>query len=244
MLNKNTKMKILTTIFVVFSISFLYAATETDRAIEKYYQEPSAENYMNALQLLQKNMDTTADDTPLHLKMAYLNLVEMQQNLDSLEANYDDLKLPYKFQYANLLLELDQYERALSIYEDLNEAAPKWSCPWRHKGEAYFKMDNLPAAEKALKKSIDCRKEHYDAYIMLADVQNEMGKYKEALETIETGFTYKYKDIEDPAEETVESNVQFLYLEILKNNNLTDKFNKQKEKVKKLFPEDTRLENY
>lgn len=244
MLNKINFGKIMISVFLIACVSLAYAATETDKAIEKYYQEPTTQSYMKALQLLQNNMETTTDDMSLRLKMAYLNLVEMQQNIDSLEANYDDLKLPYKFQYANLLLELEHYDEAITIYEELNEAAPKWSCPWRHKGEAYFEMGNLTAAEKALKKAIDCRVEHYDAYIMLADVQNEMGKYKEALKTIETGFSYKYKDIEDPAEETVEPDVQFLYLDILKSNDLTKKYNKQKAKVQELFPDDKRLENY
>ena len=244
MLNKNIKMKIFITILVVFSVSFLSAATETDKAIEKYYQEPTTENYLKAIKLLQSNMETSEDVTSLHLKMSYLNYTETQRNIKYLDENYDSLKIPYKFQFANLLLQLQEYEQAVSIYEDLNKTAPKWSCPWRHKGEAYFKMGKLTDAEEALMKSIDCREEHYDAYIMLADVQNEMGKYMEALETIETGFTYKYKDIEDPAEETVESDVQFLYLDILKSNDLTKKYNEQKAKVQELFPDDTRLEKY
>ncbi len=103
-----------------------------------------------------------------------------------------------------------------------------------------MKSDNLVQAEVALKKSIEVRIEHYDAYVMLAEVQELMGKNGEALATLETGFTYKGKDIEDPDEEVSDPDVQFLYLRLLKANDMQNEYEQQKKKLEKSAPEDER----
>ncbi len=165
----------------------------------------------------------------------------LEKELGSLAADLDSLTMMNKFQYANLLLALNRNDEAIPIYEDLNASAPAWSCPWRHKGEAFFKSSRLEEAEIALEKAIETRVEHYDAYVMMADVKNEMGKYKEALETLETGFTYLGEDIEDPAEEVNDLDVKFLYLELLRKNDRQEEYNELKMKLQKIAPEDKRL---
>jgi len=126
------------------------------------------------------------------------------------------------------------------VYEGLNEEFPDWSCPWRHKGEAYFKTSELELAETALQKAIETRVEHFDAYVMLAEVQDAMGKNAEALKTLETGFSYKGKDVEDPEKELTDLDVQFLYMRLLKVNNMQNEYELQKKKLEKAAPNDER----
>ena len=159
-----------------------------------------------------------------------------------MEKYFDSLAPRENFSLANILLDKGEYEKAISYYEKLNKAVPKWSCPWRHKGEAYYKMHKLQEAEKSLKKAIETRKEHYDAYIMLAEVQRDLKKYDEALKTFETGLSYKGKDIEDPEKEVSFIDELFLHAELLKLNNKD--YSEILKKIKKIAPDDERLKDF
>jgi hypothetical protein len=91
-------------------------------------------------------------------------------------------------------------------------------------------------------KAIATRKEHYDAYIMLAEVQNEIGKYEKALETLNEGLSYKGKDIEDSEEEVSDLEVKFLQLELLKRNGKISEYQNLESVLKEKAPEDKRWE--
>jgi len=186
---------------------------------------------------------STLDNETGKLLTAYLYYSELEKALDELGSEPDSLTMKTKFNYANLLLDLGRYDECIPIYESLNAESPVWACPWRHKGEAYFKSDELEQAEIALKRAIETRVEHYDAYVMLAEVKEEMGNYTDALATLETGFSYKGKDIEDPDEEITDLDVQFLYLRLLKVNNMQDEYEQQRMKLENIVPEDTRLKD-
>ncbi|MEA1973083.1 MAG: hypothetical protein U9N34_07320, partial [Candidatus Cloacimonadota bacterium] len=140
----------------------------------------------------------------------------LKATTEHFEANFDSLETRTKFQYGNLLLEMGKYKESIEIYNSLNESSPKWSCPWRHKGEAYYNLNDLANAEKSFLKAIETRIEHYDAYVWLAKTQKEMGRYKEALKSLEIGLSYKGKDIEDPEEEVATSEVDALHEELKK----------------------------
>jgi tetratricopeptide (TPR) repeat protein len=128
---------------------------------------------------------------------------------------------------------MGKYEPAVAIYEKINQQFPKWSCPWRHKGEAFFKSGKLEKAEQALQKAIETRKQHYDAYVMLAEVQKEQNEYRQALETLQEGMKYKNKDIEEG--EVDELEVDFLMLELLElNHETTDEL---EERLKQQAPD-------
>ena len=103
----------------------------------------------------------------------------------------------------------------------MNESSPKWSCPWRHKGEAYYNKEDFGQAETAFKMAVETRITHYDAYVWLARAQYKAGKAPEALKSLDTGLEYKFKDIEDPEEEVNPVDEMFLHAILLKANGQT-----------------------
>ena len=133
------------------------------------------------------------------------------------KADIDNLKPGERFALANLYLEMDKYADAISIYNLLNEATPKWSCPWRHKGEALFKSGKYDAAKKSLEMAIETNKEHYDAYLWYAKTLYELKDYKNALSALETAFDLT-KELEDSEYDQViaEEDINQLYQELLK----------------------------
>lgn len=207
-----------------------------------YREDQTFENFIKAAIHFNSQKEESKDPES-DLMLSYLYYIELENQLKILGNELDSLNNRTKFQYANLLLELKRYEKSIEIYNTLNETTPAWSCPWRHKGEAYFKSGKLEDAEYALLKAIETRIEHYDAYVMLADVQKEIGKYEEALTTLETGLSYKGKDIEDPEEEVMDLDVKFLYLELLKLNNKKEKIKPLEQELLKIAPEDERWNN-
>jgi len=200
-----------------------------------YSKDQTAENFLSAYNAYTAQTKDTANYSATAM-LAYLNYYELEKNLDLLKEHMGELKNMQKFQYGNLLLELDRNEDAIAVYNVLNEASPKWSCPWRHKGEAYHKMKNYAEAEKALLMAIETRKEHYDAYIWLAEVYRDWGKYDQGLKAIKDGMEQYGKDIEDPNEEVADHHVQKLYLDLLQKNGKTEKYNDLKAKLEKTHP--------
>lgn len=230
---------IIIAVLIMTIISPLPAAEAAD-PFRDYIANPGYEHFRTALDHYQAQADSsqiTADN----LKLAYLYYLELERTLDLIGKEMDDQPYGLRFQYANLLLELKRFDEAIIHYSALNEAAPDWSCPWRHKGEALYSSGQLEAAEIALLKAVETRVEHYDAYVWLAEVQRDLAKYQEALETLETGFSYKGKDIEDPDEEVADEDVQFLYLELLRINGCAEKAAELESRLRSRFPDDPRL---
>ncbi|HHI87489.1 MAG: hypothetical protein B1H05_04090 [Candidatus Cloacimonas sp. 4484_140] len=222
------------------TFTMLHAQHSESNPFQDYNADQNATTFENAFKHYSAQLAENEDEDNARLMLSYLYLVELERMLEQFKTRVDSLTPKFQFQYANLLLELRKYDESIEIYDILNTNYPNWSCPWRHKGEAYFKSDDLVHAETALQKSIVARIEHYDAYVMLAEVQEAMGKNDEALATLETGFTYKGKDIEDPDEEVDDLDVQFLYLRLLKANDRQNEFEQQKKKLKKVAPSDER----
>jgi tetratricopeptide (TPR) repeat protein len=206
-----------------------------------YLDDRTTENFINAW----NHYESLRADTVNHgaaVILAYMGLIEMEKNLGILEENRGELKNRNLFSYGNILLELGRYDESIEIYEILNEKSPKWSCPWRHKGEALWKKGELADAVMALKKAIETRETHYDAYVMLSEVYRDLDMCKEALETLEKGLTYYGKDIEDPEEEVSNKHVAFLHLDLLKTCGSDEAYKKLHEKLTGLYPEDDRLD--
>jgi len=137
--------------------------------------------------------------------------MELEKNLEVLGSNLDSLNTRTKFSYANLLLELGKLDESIIIYDKLNEDVPKWSCPWRHKGEVLIKQNKLLEAETATLMAIETREDHFDAYVQLAKIQKDMKKYEEALKTLNKGLSYYSSD---PEEEVTDEEVIELKLEL------------------------------
>lgn len=205
-------MRKLAVLIVSLLLVQLYAASHDNSEYglyREYLNEPGSENFTKAHEYYGNWGDNEGK-----ILQSYLHWQELNRLLSELSSEQDSLSMSGKFQFANLLLEIGRYEESIEVYEVLNEASPKWACPWRHKGEALWKMDNLEEAETALKKSIEVRENHYDAYVMLAEVQKDGGKYDEALETLEKGLQYRAENPEYSEDEEFEKNVQELLQEL------------------------------
>jgi tetratricopeptide (TPR) repeat protein len=222
---------------ITLLISPLCGEDSSQELLQKYYESPNTENLLAVIQAYSKRIADDSLHTGARINLAYIHYNELLKHLEVVSENHNLLAPGELFQYANLLLALNRYNDAIAVYNTLNEQIPNWSCPWRHKGEAYWKSGDLEKAEESLLQAIETRKEHYDAYVMLSYVQYEMGKVQEALATLETGLTYRGKDIEDPQEEVDELDMQFFYMRLLKENNHHEEYEKLRSKLQEQFPQ-------
>lgn len=232
--------------FLVPAVLWAQEAEKKDPTpLQVYLADKTTENFLNAYNAYTAQMKDTVNYGAL-TTLAWLNVFELDRALETLKANEASLSNMNKFQYANILLELDRNEEAIALYNQLNEKSPKWSCPWRHKGEAYFNMKDYPAAETALLKAIETRKEHYDAYIWLAETYRDWGQPEKGLKALKDGMEQYGKDIEDPEKEYSGVDVAFLHLDLLKMAGKagTQDYQHALEHAKKLAPQDERLKQY
>lgn len=238
--------KLLAVVLVLCLVVPVLAAAQEEKK-ESYFQiyseDQSQENFINAYNEYNAQMKDTANYDAAAM-LAWLNFYELEKTLEMLKENTASLTSMNKFQFANILLEIGRYDEAIPLYEQLNKETPEWSCPWRHKGTAFWKKGEYDAAVTALQKAIETRKEHYDAYVVLAQVYKDMKQFKKGVKTLEEGLTYYGKDIEDPEREQSTIDVQFLYLELLKKAGEKAKYQEQLDKVRKLAPDDERLRQY
>jgi len=188
--------KIIFSIIVVVLITLLLAEEPNENELFMIYQQDQTfENFQKAIEHYNSNSEN-AKDYNSALMLAYLYSMELDNNLDILNDDLDSLNTRTKFSYANLLLELGKLDESIAVYDKLNEDVPKWSCPWRHKGQALLEQQNYKDAEIATRQAIETREDHFDAYIQLARIQKELGEYNAALQTLENGMQYEEADLE------------------------------------------------
>lgn len=224
----------------VLTLAASGAAAQEKSLFSIYLEDRTTENFIRAWESYEQMRADTANDNAT-IVLAYLALIELEKNLGMLEEDVETLKPKITFQYANILLEMERYDEAIPLYLKLNESTPKWSCPWRHRGEAHWKKGEYDKAEAALLKAIETRETHYDAYVMLAEVYRDMERYDDALKTLEKGMEFHGKDIEDPEKEVSDLDSGFLYLDLLDKCGEKEKYQAQYEKMKKAAPDDERL---
>ncbi len=199
--------KLLILLFIVL-ITICFAGQHDYVEFNEYRENPTYENFLKAADGYQEQVDSTYTS---NLMLAYLYKMQLDLEIKVLKENYDSLTTRTKFSYANLLLELGKLDESIVIYEKLNIDFPKWSCPWRHKGEVLMKQNKLAKAETATLMAIETRKDHFDAYIQLTHIQKDMKKYKEALKSLNKGLSYSSSD---PEEEITDEEVIKLKLEL------------------------------
>lgn len=221
----------------MISVVLLIAADEYSEKFTNYNLERTIETFQIAQEYYTRQLETDPEDYQSALLLAYMHLIELNNFVLILDQNLDDLPNNVKFQFANLLLSLNQFEESLKIYNELTSKLPNWSCGWRHQGEAYFLKGDFEEAENSFMQSIRTRETHWDAYIWLAKAQREMGKYKYALETFIKGQTFYGKDIEDPDEKFAPEEIAFLHLGLLKLNDRLDEFNELKRVLTQEYPD-------
>lgn len=208
-------MKKFTFIMLWLLIVVLYCAQESP--VTLYLQNQNLETYQQAVNYLIQIDKEGNSGMQAKLNLAYISNLESLRLMELAKADMDNLKPGERFALANLYLERDKYDDAISIYNLLNEATPKWSCPWRHKGEALYKSGNYDAAKKSLEMAIETNKEHYDAYLWYAKTLYELKDYKNALRALETAFDLT-EELEDSEYDQVipEEEINQLYQELLK----------------------------
>lgn len=222
--------KILCLFICLFTFSLMFG--DSQAILNNYFNNPSPENIKAVIDEAHITKNVTVSN--LNLLLVHYN--EMNRAINSLEEVVEDLQPAQRFQLANTYLSLGKNKEAISHYDFLNENFANWSCPWRHKGEAYYNLEEWKQAEKALEMAIETRVEHYDAYLWLARVQLKLKKKKEALKTFETAMSYKGKDIEDPEEEFSTEEEKFLKLEILKANKKKKEYKELNKTLKDQYP--------
>ncbi|HPA24941.1 MAG TPA: tetratricopeptide repeat protein [Candidatus Cloacimonas sp.] len=198
----------------LLSFAFYYAQ---ESPVTLYLQNQNLETYQQAVNYLIQIDKEGNSGMQAKLNLAYISNLESLRLMELAKADMDNLKPGERFALANLYLERDKYDDAISIYNLLNEATPKWSCPWRHKGEALYKSGNYDAAKKSLEMAIETNKEHYDAYLWYAKTLYELKDYKNALRALETAFDLT-EELEDSEYDQVipEEEINQLYQELLK----------------------------
>mgnify|MGYP001004974971 FL=1 len=208
-------MKKFTFIMLWLLIVVLYCAQESP--VTLYLQNQNLETYKQAVNYLIQIDKEGNSGMQAKLNLAYISNLESLRLMELAKADMDNLKPGERFALANLYLEMDKYDDAISIYNLLNETTPKWSCPWRHKGEALYKSGNYDAAKKSLEMAIETNKEHYDAYLWYAKTLYELKDYKNALRALETAFDLT-EELEDSEYDQVipEEEINQLYQELLK----------------------------
>ena len=187
-------MKKLVILLFIVLVTICFAGQHDYTEFNEYQENPTYENFLKAANGYQAQTDSTYT---ANLMLAYLYKMQLDLEIKVLEENYDSLTTRTKFSYANLLLDLGKLDESIVIYDKLNEDVPKWSCPWRHKGEVLMKQNKLAEAETATLTAIETREDHFDAYVQLAHIQKDMKKYKEALKSLNKGLSYYSSDPEE-----------------------------------------------
>ncbi len=208
-MNKNQI--ILLVFFIAASLFGQHGSSDFEEYMN-YQKEPTIGNLIKAVEYYNAQLEGDSKYTA-HLMLAHIFQNESQKNMNILDDDLDSLSTKTQFSYANLLLDIGQFEKSITVYDKLNDNFPKWSCPWRHKGEALYKLEKYEEAKIATIKAIEVREDHFDAYVQLARIQKKVGKYIDALQTLEKGLSYSESNTE---EEISNDEVKALYNELLK----------------------------
>jgi tetratricopeptide (TPR) repeat protein len=204
--------------------------------VQSYLQHPSNQGYLRARAHLDTLLAKNPNDYQSLVSSFYVDQANVDAQVNALYAVRDSLDAATTFSLANFLLAAKDYGRAITIYEQLNAKTPKWSCPWRHKGQALYEQGKLDEAEQALIRATEARDTHYDAYVWLARVRRDLKRYDEALETMKTAFAVKYKDVEDPTKEIkADEDIQLMDDLLLQNMVQPDQVEAERNKIIKAY---------
>lgn len=192
-----------------------FALAETGSSpMQNYFNQPTTSNFSMAVSALSDAIIAGEKPNMNMLNLAYISELEADRLMKELISKADSLAAGERFTLANILLGKEDYANAIPLYDALNRDYPNWSCPWRHKGEAYFNQKNYEAAVTSLQQAIATNTEHYDAYVWMAFSLNELGRYQEALTNLETAMTLSPTEEESEDEVLSPEQIQTLYKEL------------------------------
>jgi tetratricopeptide (TPR) repeat protein len=184
----------------------------SDNPMNDYLQDPDIRSFKLAVDHLSKLDSQDPESLSAKLNLAYLSNHFAKVIMDLALDNLDLLSPGEKFSLGNLYLNMEKYDEAVMIYNQLNEASPRWSCPWRHKGEALYRSGNFEDAAQALAMSIETNREHYDAYVWYAMALDKLERYPEALQALQTSFSLSAEEEGSHFDEELpESEIEELY---------------------------------
>jgi len=204
--------KLLMIALLLVSFSILFAA-EAD-PVQNYLRAPGLESFQAVLSHLNSQINAPESSFRARLYLSYICDKEAGRVLDGLVAEADSLAPGERFSLANYLLGKEDYESAVMLYNAINRDLPDWSCPWRHKGEALYRMGDYQASASSLFEAIATNADHYDAYIWMAKAQKELGLYQEALANLDKAKTLSPEEEESPDEEITQQEIDKLYEEL------------------------------
>ncbi len=187
--------------------SFAFAA---DNPLYEYFNNPGEDSYRLAVTSLCEAIAKGENSNANKINLAFISQMEASRLGESMQAVADSLAPGERFALANMLLAQEKYASAVELYNKINAETPNWSCPWRHKGEALYKLKNYKAAEKALQEAIATNEQHYDAYLWLAFTQYELKQYKKAWASLE-----KARSLSPNAEESADQAISDTQLQEL-----------------------------
>lgn len=176
-------------ILILIVLASAVWAEKAPSPVDVYLEKPSQASFIEAENYLNAALTSNPADTQASLMQAYIYLNQAQTIMEQIRTHADSLTAGAKFQLGNMYLSIGGYAEAITFYESLNTAYPTWSCPWRHKGEALYRADNLKAAVVALQQAIETNKQHYDAYVWLALTYHKLNKKSKAKECMEIAKT-------------------------------------------------------
>ncbi len=198
----------------ILGFSFMLYSTPASDPVKAYLESPDISGFQAAVSQLSTQLGNEESDFRARLYLHYLCDLEAQRLMDGLLAEADSLAPGERFSLANYLLGKEEYQAAVKLYDAINEDLPNWSCPWRHKGEALYKLEDYQRAMTALEQAIATNPEHYDAYIWMAMTQKELGLYKEALANLDKARTLNPAEEGHEDEEIPTEDINKLYKEL------------------------------
>jgi Tfp pilus assembly protein PilF len=150
------------------------AIDELKKAVEKHEDFPKAWFRLGASQIAEKQyVDGVASLTESIKRDARMKIGEEDPGGAAFHA-LGDLYLRFYF-----------YDKALKVYANGIENNPTVSRLYRGQGVAQLKLKRFADAETSLKKAIELDRTSGTAYFNLAIAQRELGKTKEALDSLE-----------------------------------------------------------
>lgn len=182
---------------VLLTLAILLCGTvfaQENDPVNTYLDSPNPTAFSPAISSLYQSITAGENLTRSKIYSLYLMNVETRRLVDELMVTADSLPAGERFSLANVLMGMEMLDQAVVLYEGLNEAYPTWSCPWRHKGEAYYKLGEYEAAAGALQEAINTNENHQDAYLWMAFALNELGEYSSALENLERALSMESEE--------------------------------------------------